>query len=109
MKFMTALPLTHATGAVLISLKTFKKLPENLGDLLITTFEKEMRSLTLTLRNQNIEAVKLIQDSGLTIVPVPLGQDLDEFYSIHDKVAKNLTGAIYPKKVLKQVYDILKR
>jgi TRAP-type C4-dicarboxylate transport system substrate-binding protein len=109
MKFMTALPLAHATGAVLISLKTFKKLSENLGDLLITTFEKEMRSLTLELRSQNNEAIKLIQDSGLTIVPLPVGQDLDEFYSIHKKVAENLTGTIYPKKVLKQVYDILKR
>jgi TRAP-type C4-dicarboxylate transport system substrate-binding protein len=106
---MTALPLTHATGAVLISSKTFKKLPENLGDLLITTFEKEMRSLTLALRSQNNEAVKLIQDSGLNIVPVPVGQDLAEFYRIHEKVAKNLTGTVYPKKVLKQVYDILKR
>ena len=109
MKYMTALPLTHATGAVLISSKTFKKLPENLGDLLMTTFEKEMRSLTLTLRSQNNEAVKLIKDSGLTIVPVPVGQDLEDFYNIHDKVAENLTGTIYPKQVLKQVYDILKR
>jgi TRAP-type C4-dicarboxylate transport system substrate-binding protein len=109
MKYMTALPLTHSTGAVLITSKYFKKLPENLADLLTTAFEKAMQSLTLALRNQNKEAIKLIQDSGLTIVPVPSGQDLDEFYHIHDRVAENLTGTIYPKEVLKRVYDILKR
>jgi TRAP-type C4-dicarboxylate transport system substrate-binding protein len=109
MKYMTALPLTHSTGAVLITSKYFKKLPENLADLLTTAFEKAMRSLTLALRSQNKEAIKLIQDSGLTIVPVPSGQDLDEFYHIHDRVAENLTGTIYPKEVLKRVYDILKR
>jgi len=109
MKYMTALPLTHSTGAVLITSKYFKKLPENLADLLTTIFEKAIRSLTLALRSQNKEAVKLIQDSGLTIVPVPSGQDLDEFYNIHDRVAENLTGTIYPKEVLNRVYDILKR
>lgn len=109
MKYMTALPLVHSTGAVLISSKYFKKLPENLANLLTTKFEKAMRSLTLALRSQNNEAITLIQDSGLTIVPVPSGQDLDEFYNIHDRVAKNLTGTIYPKEVLKRVYDILKR
>jgi TRAP-type C4-dicarboxylate transport system substrate-binding protein len=109
MKYMTALPLTHSTGAVLISSKTFKKLPKNLADLLKTTVEKAMRSLTLASRTQNKEAITLIQDSGLTIVPVPSGQDLDEFYNIHDRVAENLTKTIYPKKVLNRVYDILKR
>jgi len=109
MKYMTALPLTHSTGAVLITSKYFKKLPENLADLLTTNFEKAMRSLTLALRSQNKEAIKLIINSGLTIVPVPSGQDLDEFYNIHDRVAENLTGTIYPKEVLNRVYDILKR
>jgi TRAP-type C4-dicarboxylate transport system substrate-binding protein len=109
MKYMTALPLTHSTGAVLISSKYFKKLPENLADLLTTKFEKAMRSLTLALRTQNKEAIELIKDSGLTIVPVPSGHDLDEFYNIHGKVAKDMTGTIYPQEVLNRVYDILKR
>ena len=109
MKYMTALPLTHSTGAVLISSEYFKKLPENLADLLTTKFEKAMRSLTLALRTQNKEAIELIKDNGLTIVPVPSGHDLDEFYNIHDRVAENLTGTIYPKEVLNRVYDILKR
>lgn len=109
MKYMTALPLTHSTGAVLITSKYFKNLPEKLAELLTTNFEKAMRSLTLALRSQNKEAIKLIQDSGLTIVPVPSGQDLDEFYNIHGRVAKDLTGTIYPKEVLDRVYDILTR
>jgi len=94
---------------VLITSKYFKKLPEDLADLLTTIFDKAIRSLTLALRSQNKEAVTLIQDSGLTIVSVTSGQDLDEFYNIHDKVAENLTGTIYPKEVLNRVYDILKR
>jgi TRAP-type C4-dicarboxylate transport system substrate-binding protein len=109
MKYMTALPLAHSTGATLIASKYVKGLPEDLSNLLTTNFKKAMRALTLALRSQNKEAITLIQDSGLTIVPVPSGKALDEFYIVHETVAKRLMGTIYPKEVLTRVYDILKR
>jgi TRAP-type C4-dicarboxylate transport system substrate-binding protein len=109
MNYMTGLPLAHSTGAILVSSKYFKKLPEDIAKLLTTNFEKAMWDLTLTLRNQNREAIELIQDSGLTIVPVPSEQILEEFYAIHSQVAKNLTGKLFSGEVLERVYDILKR
>ena len=109
MNHMTGLPLAHSTGAVLVSSKYFKTLPEDLAKLLITNFEKAIRNLTLALRNQYKEAIELIQESGITIAPVPSGHILEEFYAIHDQVAKNLTGKLYPREVLEHVYDILKR
>ncbi|NQU13216.1 MAG: TRAP transporter substrate-binding protein DctP [Desulfobacteraceae bacterium] len=107
LKDMMALPLVHSTGAILISSKYFKKLPPDLRELLINGLKKTMKELTIDLRRQNKEAIKMIQDSGLTIIPVPTGKDLDEFYAVHDQVAKGLTGKIYPKEVLDQVYKIL--
>ena len=107
LKDMMALPLVHSTGAILISSKYFKKLPPDLRKMLIDGLKKTMKELTIDLRRQNKEAVKMIKDSGLTIIPVPTGKDLDEFYAVHDEVAKGLTGKIYPKEVLDQVYKIL--
>jgi len=109
LKAMMALPLVHSPGAILISAKYIKKLPPDLRELLISGLTKTMKELTLDLRRQNMEAVKMIQDSGLTIIPVPKGEALDEFYGIHDQVAKELTGKIYPKGVLERVYKILKK
>ncbi len=109
LKYMMALPLVHSTGAILISSKYFKKLPPDLQKLLMEGIQKEMKALTVDLRKQSDEAVKMIQDSGLTIVPVPKGNDLTQFYRIHDRVAKELAGKIYPKEVLEQVYKILGR
>jgi TRAP-type C4-dicarboxylate transport system substrate-binding protein len=109
MKYMTGLPLAHSTGAVLVSSKYFKSLPKDIAKLLTTNFEKAMRDLTLTLRNQNREAIALIQDSGITFVPIPPEQILEEFYAIHNQVAKNLTGKLFPGEVLERVYEILKR
>ena len=109
MNYMTGLPLAHSTGSILVSSKYFKKLPEDMAKLLTTNFEKSMRELTLTLRNQSREAIELIQDSGLTIGPVPSQEILEEFYAIHNQVAKNLTGKLFPGEVLERVYVILKR
>ena len=100
MKFMTALPLTHSTGAILLSSRFFQKLPENLAKILLESVDSAMSELTNTLRKDNADAVKLIEESGLTITPVPAGDDLQQFYRIHSTVAKNLTGELYPKEVL---------
>ncbi|MDY6971019.1 MAG: TRAP transporter substrate-binding protein DctP [Thermodesulfobacteriota bacterium] len=107
--YMTALPLAHSTGAVLISSKYYDKLPQDLAGLLDTMFEEAMTELTSELRGQNKEALKAIQNTGLTIVPPPSGASLQEFYKIHDEVARKLTGEIYPKKTLDRVYGIMKR
>ena len=109
MNYMTALPLAHSTGAILISSKYFKKLPCDLADMLITSFRSAVKELTVILRKQTKESVRLIRESDLTITPVPTGADLAEFYSVHEHVARNLTGKIYPKEILDRVYVILKR
>jgi TRAP-type C4-dicarboxylate transport system substrate-binding protein len=109
LKYMMALPLVHSTGAVLISSNYIQKLPPDLRELLISTFDKAMKELTLDLRRQNTEAIKIIQDSGLEIIPMPKAGALDEFYAVHDKVARSLTNKIYPKELLERVYKILNR
>ena len=108
MNYMTALPLVHSTGAVLISKKWFSRLPPDLAAMLLNSFGESMAELTSTLRDQNMEAVQLIRDSGLTIIPVPKGRDLEEFYSVHSRVASELTGRIFPGEVLGRVYKLLK-
>jgi len=109
MNYMLDLPMVHSTGAVLISSKYFKKLPQNLSTMLPGTVEKAMRDLTLALRKQNDEAIQIIKDSGVTIVPSPSGSDLEAFRSIGDQVTRELTGEIYPKDVLDRIYGLLKR
>jgi TRAP-type C4-dicarboxylate transport system substrate-binding protein len=107
--YMTALPIVHSTGAILISSAYFNKLPKDLSEILTTNLKKTMAELTSVLRKQNQEAIKLIQYSGVEIIPMPSGEVLAEFYKIHDAVAQKLTGEVYPKEILDRVYKILKR
>jgi len=108
-KYMTSLPLTHATGAVLISKSFYKKIPSNLSDMIKKEFKQSMTELTTDLRNQAIDSVRLIEKSGIKIIPMPSEADLKDFHRVHDQVAQRLTSRIYPKKLLDRVYEILKR
>jgi len=109
LKYLMAMPLVHSTGAMLISSRFFNKMPQALSNLLKETVDRAMKDLKVELRKQSGEAIRLIEQSGLTLVPVPTGEDLAEFYKIHDTVARNLTGKIYPKELLERVYAILGR
>jgi len=109
LKYMTSLPLTHATGAVLISRNSFGKIPLNLSKILREEFERSMAELTSDLRKQSEESVRLIEKSGLKLIPMPSGGDLKDFYKVHDRVAESLTGKIYSKELLDRVYGILKK
>jgi TRAP-type C4-dicarboxylate transport system substrate-binding protein len=106
--YMLDLPIVHSTGAVLISGKYFKKLPQDLAVLLSNTTEKAMVDLTLELREQNKEAIQIIQDSGVTITPTPTGNDLEEFRNIHNQVANKMAGEMYPKEILDRVNMLIK-
>ena len=108
-KYMNSLPLAHATSAVLISSKYHQKIPPGLSKMLKDEFQKAMADLTLDLRQQTEESIKLIQKSGVEIIPLPRKADLQSFYNTHNRVAQKLAGEIYPKELLGQVYDILKR
>ena len=39
----------------------------------------------------------------------PSEADLEDFYRVHDQVARGLTDKIYPKELLDRVYEILKQ
>ena len=109
MKYMTSLPLAHATGAVLISSRFSKKIPPNLSKLLKNEFDRAMKDLTSDLRKQTEESIRLIQESDIKIIPVRSESDLKDFNALHAQVAQRLTGEIYPEDLLDRVYQILKR
>jgi len=108
-KYMMSLPLAHATGVVLISKKYFDGIPPRLSTMLKEEFKHSMANLTSELRKKTEDTVNLIKAGGTGIIPEPSDADLKEFYRVHDRVAQNLAGRIYPRELLDRVYEILKR
>ncbi|MFO7984304.1 MAG: TRAP transporter substrate-binding protein DctP [Desulfatiglandaceae bacterium] len=108
-RYMMALPLVHSTGALLISSRYFHKLPEDLARILTDNAEQAMAGLTAQLREQNQEALQVLQDSGVTITPAPEGKALKRFHEIGAQVAVKLAGKMYPEELLDRLYTVLKR
>ncbi|MBN2125404.1 MAG: TRAP transporter substrate-binding protein DctP [Deltaproteobacteria bacterium] len=106
-KCMSAMPLAHSTGAVLFSGSYFRKIPPELARMLRDAFQGAMQDLTLDLRRQTKEAVRMIEQSGLQILPMPTQEDLEDFYRIHDQVAGHLVGKVYSRDILDRVYAVL--
>ncbi len=109
LSFMMGLPLVHSTGAILISSKYLKKLPPDLAALLQESMSAAMTDLTKVLRRQTKEAIRIIRDSGITVIPAPTEEARKPFCRIHTEVARKLAGDIYPKELLLRVYQILNR
>jgi TRAP-type C4-dicarboxylate transport system substrate-binding protein len=106
---MTSLPLAHSTVAVLLTKRFFKKLPDDLAGMVRNEFQHAMGQLTSELRKQTREEIQVLEESGIQIVPMPEGEALNAFYRIHEQVARELTGDLYPETLLEQVYGILQR
>lgn len=107
MKYMTGLPLTHSTGAILISRTYFDKIPGDLSDLLRKEVKYSMEKLSNELYKQAEEAVEIIKKRGLTVIPVPDQPELERFHEIHYRVSEELTGVVYSEKLLEKVRAIL--
>jgi TRAP-type C4-dicarboxylate transport system substrate-binding protein len=107
---MTSYPITHATGAVLISKRFHGRLPGELADLLQTEFEEAVEELTFALRVQSNQALTFLEEkSGLQPTPEPTGEERQAFEAVHREVAERLTDRLYPEQTLKRVYRILGR
>ena len=109
LKYMTTLALAHSTGSILISREFFNKIPHDLRRLLREELKKSMDLLTVELREQSKESVKIIENKGLKALPLPQGTELEEFYKVHDRVAQHFAGDLYPQELLDRLYRILER
>jgi TRAP-type transport system periplasmic protein len=101
-KYMNTLKLTNATGAILMTKASFKKLsPENQKILKreSLSFSKKLISAT---RKDNEQAYKTLQKNNIKFVDLK-DKDKEEFDKISQSVWKTLTGKLYKKELLDEV------
>ncbi len=107
-KFMTALPLGHATGAMLVAQQTHSRLSPALAELLGSEMRRGMHELTRVLRVQAAEAAETLQRSGVALVPLPDPPELARFQRVHEEASRRLSGRVFPPELLGQVQGILR-
>jgi TRAP-type C4-dicarboxylate transport system substrate-binding protein len=107
LKYMTLLPLAHSTAAVLIWLDYFNNIPEDLKQLFKIELDTMMKDLIAESRAQNEESIRLLEKTGMTLLPIPARGDLEEFHKVHQKVAERFAGEVFPRNLLERLYAIL--
>lgn len=104
-KYVFSVPITKATGAVLISAKIFNKLSQNDRKILLNAGKNYLRKLSLTSRSDNEKAINILKKEKL-IFTTPASTDV---ISILEEMGKktrlSLEGKLYSKQFLKTIED----
>ncbi len=107
-QYIDPAPLAYASGAVLISKKTFDRLSPSQKQILKKVSLKYLTRLNGISRKENEESLVSLEKEGLTMSPSPDSQTMKLYQSLGQKAREALVGKLYSQKFLDQVQNSLK-
>ncbi len=93
----------NAMGAVLVSKKTFDKIPKEQRDILLSTGREYLGKLTAESRRENQTSIDALKKNGVMISAVPSKQQIAEYESVGDRARKALVGKLFSQDFLDRV------
>jgi TRAP-type C4-dicarboxylate transport system substrate-binding protein len=102
-KYMLNLPLADASGAVVISKKTFDDLPPDLREILLRNGQKYMEKLTRLSREDNRKAIETLKKNGIKIIAPPSPETVPEYFAIGKRARQMLVGKLFTEEFLARV------
>ncbi len=88
---MTDLPLTYSTGGLLVTKKSFGKMPANLQQMVKDICEKHIDRLSRETRKEDKEAIEVFKKEGIRVIQ-PTKEGLQQFRELSSQVEKKLRG-----------------
>jgi len=98
----TDVPVTFATGAVVVSNAAFEKVPVEHRETVLRICREKFRALTLRTRQEDTEALREIAKSGVKPVAVA-APELARFEALGKGVSREQVGKLYPQELLDAV------
>jgi len=108
MKYVFSLPLTNASGAVLISKKSFDTLSKEDQKVMLELGEKYFRALTLQSRKENEESVAILKKKGLQFTEPASPAVVRDLEAAGQTARLALVGKLYTRELLEKVDAALK-
>lgn len=107
-KYATNIPVTNGIGAIVVSNRFFRKLPEDLQQILKRTGDKAGKLLVQTARKDNAKSIEILKESGIQFMWSWDEIDQKELFDLRDKAAAHLekTGYI-PKNYFDRTRKLL--
>lgn len=105
-QYINKLPINYTLGALLIDAKSFSQLAPDHQALLRQIATREMRSLSLTTRRENQEAIQVMLANGLQQVEAS-PEELQTFTSLVDQTRGQLVGTAFSQQAHDRVNQLL--
>lgn len=102
MKYALDLPVTNASGAVLISKKTFDMFSKEDAAAVMDLAKKYFKSLNETSRKENLKALEILKSKGITFIK-PSPEEISEFKKAGEMARKKLAGKVYSPDLLGKI------
>ena len=100
------LPLTNASGAVVISKRDYDKLPADMQQILLKNGRQFMRKLTEQSRKDNIKSLDVLKKNGMTFNK-PDANETKSYEELGRKARRALIGKLYSEDLLNRVEKAL--
>lgn len=101
-KYITDTPLSYIGGGLVVRKDVFKKLPQSTQDVIIEIFQRNLDQLKAITRQENQEAIQVMEKHGVQRVTPPQDQ-VAEFKRLSDSAIAQLAGHTFSKKVLEDL------
>jgi TRAP-type C4-dicarboxylate transport system substrate-binding protein len=108
MKYVFALPLANASGAVLLSKKAFDKLTPEDQQTIMELGETHFRALTLQSRKENEQSVGILKKKGLIFTDPASPSVVKDLEAAGQTARMSLVGKLYSRELLEKVQAALK-
>ena len=101
-KYITDIPLAYIGGGLVVRKDIFKKLPESSQNIILESFQRHLDQLRTVTRQENQEAIKVMEKNGVKIV-TPQKEQIVEFKRLSDTAMGHFTNQTFSKKFLADV------
>lgn len=101
--YMSQIRMGHASGAVLISKRQFKKIPDEHKATVKKISKQYLAELEKEINADNEKAIQVMLKNGLKLTAPPSQAEMDRLHEIGEKIQKRLTGKLFDQKLLDQV------
>ena len=107
LKYVSDIPLTNSMGAVLISKRTFQKIPAEYQQLVKKKGYAYFRKLTEISRKDNAASLQKMKAQGMQTLHLSTPENLKEFQEIGDRTRRDLVGKFFDQSLVDQIQQAL--
>ncbi len=107
MKYALSLPITNASGAVLISKRAFNKLSDADKAIMLTAGKKYFRKLTLLSRADNKKSINTLKKHKIIFTDPESKETIKIFENMGKEARISMVGKLYSEELMKEVENAI--